>query len=200
MVHSTAPESRSTATLLAVLLPPPFPPLPRQLRDALDAAGHTRTGIVVMDNGYYNEQEVAWAQANDTYRTAIAAAGLHDPCEFYYGPEPTARELGWSLWASEDFSRDVTAWDNSQVRADGWALHVHDPCIATSRPAPFLCACRTTGARPCLRWGRNNVECGKPLPRTCRFSLCATSSAALRCDEHHGDNLLEPHLVRVFEP
>lgn len=154
-----------------------------------------------MDNGYYNEQEVAWAQANDTYRTSIAAAGLHDPCEFYYGPEPTARELGWSLWASEDFSRDVTAWDNSQVRASAWALHELGPCIATSRPAPMLRACRTTGARHCLRWGSSNVECGNHChAHVSRLSLLATSSAALRCDEHHSNYLLEPHLVRVFEP
>ena len=85
-----------------------------QLRTAMDATGHASTGIVVMDNGYYNQQEVAWAQANDTYRTSIVAAGLHDPCEFYYGPEPSARDLGWKLWASEDFSRDVTSWDDSQ--------------------------------------------------------------------------------------
>jgi hypothetical protein len=27
---------------------------------------------------------------------------------------PSARELGWSLWSSEDFSRDVTGWQDSQ--------------------------------------------------------------------------------------
>lgn len=69
---------------------------------------------LLLDNGYYNTQEVTWAQQNATYRAAIASAGLHDPCEFFYGPEPTARELGWNLWASEDFSRDVTSWENSQ--------------------------------------------------------------------------------------
>ncbi len=85
-----------------------------ELRQSLDAGGYEKTGIVVMDNGYFNTQEVEWAQQNDTYRQSIAAAGLHDPCEFFYGPLPAARDLGWSLWASEDFSRDVSQWQDSQ--------------------------------------------------------------------------------------
>ena len=84
------------------------------LRAALNAAGFASTKIVAMDNGNYNTDVVAEAEANVTYREAIAVAGLHDPCEFFYGPLPSARSLGWSLWSSEDFSRDVTGWQNSQ--------------------------------------------------------------------------------------
>ena len=84
------------------------------LRSALDAANHSHTKISIMDNGNYNTAMVATAQANATYRDAVAVAGLHDPCEFFYGPLESARELGWALWSSEDFSRDVGSWDNSQ--------------------------------------------------------------------------------------
>ena len=92
----------------------PQPDFVIELRQALDANGFSDTGIVVMDNAYFNNQEIEWAQANDTYRQAISVAGLHDPCEFFYGPLPQARELGWDLWSSEDFSRDVTGWQDSQ--------------------------------------------------------------------------------------
>ena len=85
-----------------------------QLRAALDAAGFGETQIVAMDNGNFNTDEIASARANATYRHAIGVAGLHDPCEFYYGPIPAAAEVGWSLWSSEDFSRDVTSWEDSQ--------------------------------------------------------------------------------------
>jgi hypothetical protein len=81
------------------------------LRNALDANGFKSTKISIMDNAYFNEQEVSWAQANSTYRDAIGTAGLHDPCSYAYKPFPIARELGWNLWSSEDFSRDVSTWD-----------------------------------------------------------------------------------------
>jgi hypothetical protein len=84
------------------------------LRRSLDAGGHALTKIVVMDNAYYNTDEVAAARANATYRAAIGVAGLHDPCSYNYSPQPSARELGWALWASEDFSRDVSGWQDSQ--------------------------------------------------------------------------------------
>jgi galactosylceramidase len=41
-------------------------------------------------------------------------AGLHDPCSYNYKPYPEIRALGWDLWSSEDFSRDVSGWSNSQ--------------------------------------------------------------------------------------
>jgi hypothetical protein len=81
------------------------------LRNALDNNGFSSTRISIMDNAYFNEQEVAWAQANSTYKDAIGVAGLHDPCSYAYHPFLVARELGWDLWSSEDFSRDVTSWE-----------------------------------------------------------------------------------------
>ena len=84
-----------------------------ELRNALDVASFP-TKISVMDNAYVNEDEVAWARANDTYRTAIGVAGLHDPCSYDYVPMPWAAELDWNLWSSEDFSRDVSTWPDSQ--------------------------------------------------------------------------------------
>ena len=84
------------------------------LRKALDDAGFGATKIAVMDNAYLNEAEVALAQANASYAAAVGVAGLHDPCSYAYTPFPAVRELGWDLWASEDFSRDVSTWDDSQ--------------------------------------------------------------------------------------
>ena len=85
-----------------------------ELRAALDNAGFGATRLAVMDNAYLNHDEVALAQANASYAAAIGVAGLHDPCSYAYVPFPEVRELGWSLWASEDFSRDVSVWADSQ--------------------------------------------------------------------------------------
>lgn len=85
-----------------------------ELREALDGADFAATKISIMDNAYVNNDEVAWARANDTYRAAIGVAGLHDPCSYDYVPMPWAEELGWKLWSSEDFSRDVSSWSDSQ--------------------------------------------------------------------------------------
>jgi hypothetical protein len=72
------------------------------LRSALDSNGFSETKIIVMDGGY-DEAEVSFAQQNASYRTAIYGAGLHYPCN---NPQPNVRELGWTYWASEDYSRD----------------------------------------------------------------------------------------------
>ena len=62
------------------------------LRSSLDAAGAASTRIIVMDGGY-DADEVAAAQANATYRTAIHGAGLHYPCR---SPHPEVRLGGRS--------------------------------------------------------------------------------------------------------
>ena len=85
-----------------------------ELRAALDAGGFGATRIAIMDNAYLNTDEVAEAQANETYAAAVGVAGLHDPCSYNYVPYPQIRALGWDLWASEDFSRDVSDWQSSQ--------------------------------------------------------------------------------------
>lgn len=85
----------------------PAPDYVLQLRASMDAAGLGHTKLMVMD-GRYNGSEVAWAQSNDTYREAVAGAGLHYPCSVQ---EPAVQELGWLWWASEDNSRAPT-WSN----------------------------------------------------------------------------------------
>lgn len=87
--------------------PQPGPDYVLALRGALDAAGFGATGIIVMDGGY-DADEVTTAAANASYRAAVHGAGLHYPCN---KPAPAVRELGWTFWASEDYSRDP-AWAN----------------------------------------------------------------------------------------
>ena len=87
--------------------PQPGPDYVLALRDAMDAAGFTATSLIVMDGGY-DADEVATAAANASYRAAVHGAGLHYPCD---KPAPAVRDLGWTFWASEDYSRDP-AWDN----------------------------------------------------------------------------------------
>ena len=73
----------------------------------MDAAGFADSKIIVMDGGY-DAAEVQLASVNASYRAAVAGAGLHYPCD---NPQPDVRDLGWTFWASEDYSRDP-AWDN----------------------------------------------------------------------------------------
>lgn len=98
-----------------------------------------------MDNAYLNTAEVALAQANASFAAAVGVAGLHDPCSYAYTPFPTVRELGWDLWASEDFSRDVSAWQDSQ---NYWmkALSQHCASSAAKRAAPRLAENRRAAA------------------------------------------------------
>lgn len=77
------------------------------LRAAMDAAGFAGTQIIVMDGGF-DASEVALAQANASYAAAVHGAGLHYPCD---QPHPEVREVGWTFWSSEDYSRDP-AWSN----------------------------------------------------------------------------------------
>ena len=72
------------------------------LRASLDAAGFATTQLIVMDGGF-DAAEVALAQANATYARAVSGAGLHYPCD---EPHPEVEALNWTLWASEDFSRE----------------------------------------------------------------------------------------------
>jgi hypothetical protein len=60
-----------------------------------------------MDGGF-DTDEVDLAQTNASYAAAVHGAGLHYPCN---RPAPQVRDLGWSFWASEDYSRDP-AWSN----------------------------------------------------------------------------------------
>ena len=78
-----------------------------QLRAAMNAVGFGATGIIVMDGGY-NDAEITAARANATYRDSIRGAGLHYPCN---APHPDVRDLGWTFWSSEDYSRDPE-WKN----------------------------------------------------------------------------------------
>jgi hypothetical protein len=71
-----------------------------ELRASLDAAGAASTQLIIMDGGY-SAQEVAWAADNATFLSAVHGAGLHYPCN---NPQPAVRDLGWVLWASEDYS------------------------------------------------------------------------------------------------
>jgi len=58
-------------------------------------------------DGQYNASQVAEAQADPAFASAVYAAGLHYPC---LRPEPAVEALGWRYWASEDNSRDP-AWE-----------------------------------------------------------------------------------------
>ena len=84
-----------------------------ELKAALAAAGSAATQIVVMDGGF-DAQEMAMATPssptfNASFAAAVSAAGLHYPCN---APHPEVREAGWAFWASEDYSRTETTWQD----------------------------------------------------------------------------------------
>jgi galactosylceramidase len=72
------------------------------LKAALANAGFGKTKIIVMDGGW-DVAEFQLAQTNVTFAAAVYGAGLHYPCN---KPHPETAEVGWALWASEDYSRD----------------------------------------------------------------------------------------------
>jgi hypothetical protein len=113
----------------------PQPDFVLQLRASLDAGGYGGTGIVVMDGGY-DADEVALAQTNATYKSAVAAAGLHYPCD---KPQPDVRNVGWAFWASEDFSRDPSWNDGATYWGKVRLLwHVKRPRVLPLIPPPSL--------------------------------------------------------------
>jgi hypothetical protein len=75
------------------------------LKASLAAAGFADTRVIVMD-GQWDAAEFALAQSNSSFAAAVYGAGLHYPCD---KPHPETADVGWALWASEDYSRDP-AW------------------------------------------------------------------------------------------
>jgi hypothetical protein len=72
----------------------------KELRQALDAASFTETGLVVMDGGY--DTGLIGNMAKDPSLTkAISAIGLHYPCD---NPHPEVQQtFGKKYWSSEDW-------------------------------------------------------------------------------------------------
>lgn len=77
------------------------------LKAALSDAGFESTRVIVMDGGW-DTAEFSLAKSNASFASSVYGAGLHYPCN---QPHPETAEVGWALWASEDYSRDPN-WDD----------------------------------------------------------------------------------------
>jgi hypothetical protein len=76
------------------------------LKQSLIKAGFD-TRVIIMDGGW-DTNSYEMALANSSFAAAVYAAGLHYPCD---KPHPETANVGWALWASEDYSRDP-AWSD----------------------------------------------------------------------------------------
>jgi len=106
-LRETTGESLDTIGLWNEKPQPPDASYVLALKAALAAAGSAATRIVVMD-GQWDAAEFALARADTDFAASVYAAGLHYPCQ---APHPEVADVGWALWASEDYSRDP-AWEN----------------------------------------------------------------------------------------
>ena len=71
-----------------------------QLRQALDAASLTHTGLVLMD-GRFDTGLMSNLEMNASLTKAVSAIGLHYPCN---QPHPEVQQqLGLKYWSSEDW-------------------------------------------------------------------------------------------------
>ena len=117
LLHTTSPHFRR---LRADEKPQPADPsYVLALKAALADAGAADTKLIVMDGGF-DAAEMAFATPssptyNASFAAAVAGAGLHYPCN---APHPEVREAGWTFWASEDYSRTETSWQDG---ASYWA-------------------------------------------------------------------------------